>query len=251
MRADSSDPEAALSAVDPDAALPALSVVVPVRDERDSLVPLHRELEAALAGAGPVELILVDDGSIDGSLEVLRDLERKDAAVRLLSFDASRGQSLALAAGFAAARAPVVVTLDADLQNDPTDIPRLLRHLDVADVVNGVRVGRRDGRVRIWVSRVANALRNRLTAETVTDVGCSLRAMRSEFLQRVELRDGLHRFLPTLLRLEGARVIEIPVVHRPRRFGRSKYGVVDRLGPALRDLLVVRRLRRAAQRVRG
>ncbi|MCZ6464290.1 MAG: glycosyltransferase family 2 protein [Proteobacteria bacterium] len=232
-------------------AVPVLSVVVPVRDERDSLVPLHRELDAALASlGGPVELIFVDDGSEDGSLNVLRALEAKDPAVRVLPLGERRGQSAALAEGFRAARAPLLATLDADLQNDPADIPRLLEHLGDADVVNGVRVGRlgRDSWARILVSTLANAVRNRLTRETVTDVGCSLRVMRAEFVQRIQLERGMHRFLPTLLRLEGARLTEVPVAHRPRRYGVSKYGVFDRLWQSLGDLRTVRRMQRAARR---
>ncbi len=218
-----------------------LSVVVPVYDEVDSLEPLHRELDAALSPlSGEIELIFVDDGSRDGSLDALRALERKDPRVHVVSLGAHRGQSAALDAGFRAARGAVIATLDADLQNDPRDIPRLLPYLDEADVVNGVRVDRRDHPIRILSSRVANGVRNWITGESVSDVGCSLRLMRTSYLRRIKLYHGLHRFLPTLLRLEGARVIEVPVRHRPRRFGRSKYGIFDRLGVALIDLWAVR-----------
>ena len=220
---------------------PFLSVVVPLRDEEESLEPLHRELDAALAGvAGGVELIFVDDGSRDGSLARLREIAAKDARVRVLALDRSHGQSAALDAGFRAVRGEVTVTLDADLQNDPADIPRLLAELDRADVVNGVRQGRRDSAVRLLSSRIANGVRNFVTHETVSDVGCSLRAMRTELLRRVKLFRGLHRFLPTLLRLEGARVVEIPVAHRPRRYGASKYGIGNRLWVGIVDLAAVR-----------
>jgi len=226
-----------------------LSVVVPLKDEQDSLEPLHRELDAALAGvAGGVELIFVDDGSRDESRARLRGLAAKDARVRVLALDRNHGQSAALDAGFRAARGAVVVTLDADGQNDPADIPRLLAALDRADVVNGVRVGRRDDWLRRVSSRVGNGFRNAMTQETVTDVGCSLRAMRAEPLRRVRLWRGAHRFLPTLLRLEGARVVELPVAHRPRRHGRSKYGVLDRLFAGLADVLAVRWLQSRALR---
>lgn len=228
---------------------PGLSIVVPVRDEEDSLEPLHRELDAALAGvAGGVELIFVDDGSRDASRARLRALAAKDPRVRVLALDGNHGQSAALDAGFRAARGAVVVTLDADGQNDPADIPRLLAHLGRADVVNGVRVGRRDDWLRRASSRIANGFRNAVTRETVTDVGCSLRAMRAEPLRRVKLWRGAHRFLPTLLRLEGARVVEIPVSHRPRRHGRSKYGVRDRLFAGLADVFGVRWARSRALR---
>lgn len=231
------------------AAPPWLSVVVPLRDEQDSLEPLHHELDAALGSvAGGVELIFVDDGSRDGSRARLRGIAAKDPRVRVLALDRNHGQSAALDAGFRAARGAVVVTLDADGQNDPADIPRLLAALDRADVVNGVRVGRRDGLGRRVSSAIANGFRNAWTRESVTDVGCSLRVMRAEKLRRVRLWRGAHRFLPTLLRLEGARVLELPVAHRPRRYGRSKYGVLDRLFAGLADVFGVRWLQSRALR---
>jgi glycosyltransferase involved in cell wall biosynthesis len=226
-------------------------VVIPLYDERDSLEPLYLELDAALAGVeGGVELIFVDDGSRDGSLAVLRELERKDPRVRVVALQDNHGQSAALDAGFQVARGEVTATLDADLQNDPADIPRLLQHLDRADVVNGIRVQRRDSRLRILSSRIANAVRNRVTGESITDVGCSLRVVRTAYLRRIKLYRGMHRFLPTLLRMEGARVIEMPVVHRPRRYGRSKYGIRNRLGEALIDLMAVRWMQKRVLRTR-
>ena len=210
-------------------------------DERDNLEPLHAELSAALASVpGGVEFVYVDDGSRDGSAEALAGLAARDARVRVLRFAANCGQTAAFAAGFEAARGEVVATLDADLQNDPADLPRLLAALDGADVVNGVRQGRRDGFVRKLSSRVGNGFRNWVTHESVTDVGCSLRVMRAAYLRRVKLYRGMHRFLPTLLRLEGARVIELPVAHRPRRHGRSKYGIANRLFVGLADVFAVR-----------
>jgi glycosyltransferase involved in cell wall biosynthesis len=216
-------------------------VVVPVFDERENLEPLHQELSAALAGLpGGVEFVYVDDGSRDGSAERLADLAKRDERVRVLRFAENSGQSAAFAAGFQAARGEVVATLDADLQNDPADLPRLLAALDRADVVNGVRQGRRDGWVRKVSSRVGNGFRNWMTRESVSDVGCSLRVMRASYLRRVKLYRGMHRFLPTLLRLEGARVIELPVSHRPRRHGRSKYGIANRLFVGIADVFAVR-----------
>jgi glycosyltransferase involved in cell wall biosynthesis len=216
-------------------------VVVPVFEERDNLEPLHRELDAALAQLpGGVELVYVDDGSRDGSAEALAALAKCDDRVRVLRFRENRGQSAAFDAGFRAARGEVVATLDADLQNDPADLPRLLAALDRADVVNGVRVGRQDGLVRRLSSRIGNGFRNWLTHETVSDVGCSLRVMRASYLRRVKLYRGMHRFLPTLLRMEGARVAELPVRHRPRRHGRSKYGIANRLFVGLADVFAVR-----------
>lgn len=220
---------------------PELSIVVPVRDEEASLETLHAELEAALRGLGDrVEILFVDDGSRDGSLSQMRELAKRDARVRVIALDGRHGQTAAFAAGFAHVRGDVTVTLDADLQNDPADIPLLLSALDDVDVVNGVRQQRRDGIVRRLSSRIANGFRNRLTGESVTDVGCSLRAIRTEHLRRVKLFRGMHRFLPTLLRLEGARLREVPVSHRPRRYGRSKYGIRNRLFAGVLDVLAVR-----------
>jgi len=212
-----------------------------VFEERDNLEPLHQELRAALAGVtGGVEFVYVDDGSRDGSAEALADLAKGDERVRVLRFEHNSGQSAAFAAGFEAARGEIVATLDADLQNDPADLPRLLAGLDRADVVNGVRVGRQDGLVRKLSSRVGNGFRNWMTEESVSDVGCSLRVMRASYLKRVKLYRGMHRFLPTLLRMEGARVIELPVSHRPRRHGHSKYGIANRLFVGLADVFAVR-----------
>jgi glycosyltransferase involved in cell wall biosynthesis len=227
-------------------------VVVPLRDEEASLEPLHRELDLAVAAvAGGAEFLFVDDGSRDASLARLHAIAEKDPRVRVLALDGRHGQTAALDAGFRAARGEVVVTLDADLQNDPADIPRLLDHLGSADVVNGVRAGRRDGWVRRASSRIANAARNRVTQENVTDVGCSLRAMRSHYLRRVKLYRGMHRFLPTLLRLEGARIVEVAVAHRPRRYGASKYGIRNRLWSGIADLLAVRWMQSRALRYRA
>jgi glycosyltransferase involved in cell wall biosynthesis len=220
---------------------PWLSVVVPVHDEEENLAPLHAELESAVAGlARGVEFIYVDDGSRDGSRAVLEELRRRDPRVRLLALDRNRGQTAALEAGFGAARGEVTATLDADRQNDPADLPRLLRELERADVVNGVRTQRRDSWVRRLSSRIGNGFRNRVTGEAVTDVGCSLRVMRTRFLREVKLYRGMHRFLPTLLALAGARVVEMPVGHRPRVAGRSKYGIGNRLFVGLADVLAVR-----------
>ena len=220
---------------------PWLSVVVPAYNEEESLAALHRELDAALAKLGrPAEIVLVDDGSRDGTLPAMRALALEDPRVRVVALDGNHGQTAALDAGFRAARGEVIATLDADLQNDPADLARLLEHLERADVVNGVRAERRDSVVRRLSSRIANGVRNWATGESVTDVGCSLRVMRAEYVRRIKLYRGLHRFLPTLLRMEGARVIEVPVAHRPRAHGVSKYGIGNRLFAGLHDVFAVR-----------
>lgn len=222
-----------------------LSVVIPAYDEKDSLAPLLEEVRAALDGSGlGYEVLFVDDGSTDGSDRVLRDLRAADPRVRVVSLARNAGQSAAMDAGFRRARGDVVVTLDADLQNDPADIPRVLGALDGCDAVVGVRVGRRDGLVRRASSRVANFVRNRLSQESIVDTGCSLKAFRRTALSRIVLYDGMHRFLPTLLKMQGFRVREVPVGHRPRRHGRSKYGIGNRLLPSFLDLLAVRWMKR-------
>lgn len=229
-----------------------LSVVVPVRDEVSSLDTLLAELDAALAGLGlELEWIFVDDASRDGSGERLRAWMEKDPRLRLFSLAEWGGQSAALDVGLRAARGDVVAILDADGQNDPADIPHLLAGLATADVVSGIRKGRRDRWVRRWSSRIANGVRRAVLRDEVTDIGCALRVARTRYLRRVKLYGGMHRFLPILLALEGARLAEQPVRHRPRSGGRSKYGIGNRLLPSLADLLAVAWMQRRAIRQRG
>jgi len=224
---------------------PGISLVIPVYNERDNLAILHSELTAVMKTIGDAyEILFVNDGSTDGSDKVLRDLRAADPSVRVLALARNSGQSAAMDAGFKGAAGDVVVTLDADLQNDPADIPRLLQALDGWDAVVGMRQKRRDNLVRRVSSRVANYVRNRLSDETITDTGCSLKAFRRASLSRIVLYDGMHRFLPTLLKMEGARVREVAVGHRPRRHGTSKYGIGNRLLPSFMDLLAVRWMKR-------
>lgn len=228
-----------------DAGAPELSVVVPLYNEEENLPVLMGELGAAIATTGLThELIFVDDGSTDGSAEVLAGLAKSLPQLRILRHQRNAGQSAALVAGFRAARGRLVVTLDSDLQNDPADIPRLLARLDEGfDAVSGVRRNRRDSWVRRLSSRIANAVRNWATDESVTDVGCSLKAYRREFLVDLPMFTGMHRFLPTLVRWNGARLTEIDVNHRPRLHGVAKYGIGNRLFRALADLFAVRWMR--------
>jgi glycosyltransferase involved in cell wall biosynthesis len=222
-----------------------ISVVIPVYNEKENLVPLLAEVSAVLKGIGRgYEVLFVDDGSTDGSGRVLSDLRRTDPHVRVVSFARNAGQTAAMDAGFRRARGEVVVTLDADLQNDPADIPLLLAQLEGWDAVVGVRAKRRDSVVRRISSRVANYVRNRLSDETISDTGCSLKAYRRAALSRLVLWNGMHRFLPTLLKMEGFRVRETPVGHRPRRHGESKYGIGNRLVPSFMDLMAVRWMKR-------
>lgn len=228
---------------------PTLSVVVPYRDEAASLPQLHRELAAVLDGLPCAsEMLWVDDASRDDGPAVARGLAATDPRLRLLSLTPHAGQAAALEAGFRAARGRIVATLDADLQNDPADLPRLLAALAEADCVCGVRVRRRDPLSKRIASRIANVVRRRLLGDGVRDVGCSLRVMRAEPLARIKLFRGGHRFLPALLALEGARIVELPVHHRPRRHGRSSYGIGSRLAVVWLDLLAMMWLARRVHR---
>ena len=218
-----------------------LSLVIPAYNEEETIEECVREADGVLARLGrPYEILVVDDGSTDGTFERLRALKRGVSALRAIRYRENRGQTTAMAAGFENARAEIIVTIDADMQNDPADIPRLVDRLGDYDVVCGVREKRRDSFVRKASSTIANSVRNRLTHENIHDVGCTLRAFRAAYLRRVKLFEGMHRFLPTLLRLEGARIVEIPVRHRPRLKGKNKYGIGNRLFKGLRDLWAVR-----------
>ncbi len=219
----------------------ALSLVIPAFNEEEAIEDCVLEADRILNGTGlRYEIVVVDDGSTDGTFEKLRSLCECLPDFRAVRFRGNRGQSTALAAGIACARGNVVVTMDADGQNDPADIPRMLDRLDEYDVVCGVRSKRRDNFVRRASSVIANAARNFVTREKIVDTGCSLKVFRRCFLDRIKLFDGMHRFLPTLLRLEGARIVEVSVNHRPRLAGKTKYGIGNRLFRGLRDLFAVR-----------
>jgi len=220
-----------------------LSVVIPVYNEEDNLPLLWPELRGVLEQmAVSFEVLFVDDGSRDRSAEIIRAMREADARVRLVRLKANAGETAATDAGFKVARGQRVVTMDADLQNDPRDIPALVQRLEQWDAATGWRVsrGQGDSIVRRISSRVANLTRNWLSDESIRDSGCTFRAFRRECLRGLVLYRGFHRFIPTLLRMRGYRVVEVPVRNRPRRFGQSKYGVLDRLFVALVDLLVVR-----------
>jgi dolichol-phosphate mannosyltransferase len=228
-----------------------LSLVVPVYNERDNLPLLVEEIRRALAGgARPYEVVAVDDGSTDGSLEVLKALKREHPELHIVAFAEHAGQTAAFAAGFRAARGQVIVTLDADLQNDPADVPALVAELERsgATAVVGYRASRYDSGWKRLQSRVANSVRNRLNRETIRDTGCSLKAFRADAVRAVALFTGMHRFLPTLIKLQGGSVTEVPVRHRPRRFGKTKYGMWNRAFRSLVDALAVRWMQRRALR---
>jgi glycosyltransferase involved in cell wall biosynthesis len=227
---------------------PALSVVVPLYNEEANLPILQEEFRVALSGLD-YEIIFIDDGSVD------RTAERIESAsnIRLIRFEKNAGQSAAIYAGLTAARGETVVIIDGDLQNDPADIPRLLAEITRgADLVCGYRVRRRDTVTRRLTSRIANAVRSRYTRDGVRDTGCTLKAMRRECVSTLLPFRGMHRFIPALIKSAGYRLVEIPVNHRPRRFGQSKYGLGNRALRATIDMFGVRWLlsRRLNYRVR-
>jgi len=219
-----------------------VSVVLPIHNEASNLAPLIEEISTALRGVR-YEIVAVDDGSTDGSTAELDGLRGRFGSLRIVRLTRRSGQSAATAAGLDAARGETIVTLDADGQNDPGDIPALLGVLaadpSLAAAV-GYRVRRADSLWRRVQSHVANAVRNRITRDGMRDTACSLKAMRRSAIARVPRFDGMHRFLPALLIAQGGRLQEVPVRHRPRRSGRSKYGMWDRAFRGLVDAFAVR-----------
>jgi glycosyltransferase involved in cell wall biosynthesis len=229
---------------------PELSVVVPVYNEEDSLPILYEEVRQALDGAGrSFELLLVDDHSTDTSLAVMLALRRRDPRVKVLHFRRNYGQTAAMSAGFEHARGRIVVTLDGDLQNDPADIPLMLAKIDEGfDIVAGWRKSRKDGFVlRRAPSQVANRLIAWVTDTPIHDTGCTLKAFRAKLVKNLSLYAEQHRFLPAMSRGSGARVAEIVVNHRARRFGSSKYGL-ERALRVLLDLFVIKLISQFARR---
>jgi glycosyltransferase involved in cell wall biosynthesis len=226
--------------------------VLPVYNERDNLAPLLAEVDAALRHL-PHEIIAVDDASTDGSLTELLAIQRDNPRLHVLALERHAGQSAATLAGIDAARGDVVVTMDADGQNDPSELPAMLAVLERDEscvAVVGYRVRRADGAWKRVQSKIANAVRNWITGDKVRDTGCGLKVMRRAEVLRLARFDGMHRFLPTLLRMHGRRVVELPVSHRRRLHGRSKYGMWDRALRGLRDALGVRWLARRRLRYR-
>jgi glycosyltransferase involved in cell wall biosynthesis len=222
-----------------------ISVVVPVFNEEENLPILLSRLVEVLNGLHqPFEMIFVDDGSSDGSRKVLKEMINQYPPLRLIGFKENRGLSTALLAGMREARGKKIVTLDSDLQNDPADIPKLLREMDHYDMATGWRQKREDPWLKKISSKIANAVRNRLSGERIHDSACTLRAFRRECLQDIWVFNGMHRFLSTLVKMEGYRIVEVPVSHHPRRFGKSKYNIRNRLWRSFIDLLVVRWMKR-------
>ncbi len=218
-----------------------ISVVVPVYNEEENLPILIPEIVSALEPLSkPYEMIFVDDGSTDRSRDILKKMAPQHPELRLLGLKRNCGETAAGAAGLKEARGRVVITLDADLQNDPKDIPKMLEYLRDYDMVTGWRETREDSWVKRITSKIANGIRNRLSGESIRDSGCTFRAYKRECLQNLKLYKGMHRFMPTLVKMEGFRVIEVPVGHRSRKFGVSKYTTWNRMWRAFVDLLAVR-----------
>jgi dolichol-phosphate mannosyltransferase len=226
---------------------PLLSIVIPVMNEAESIPFLASEVESAMS-SGDVdwECLWVDDGSTDETGSVLAGLESSNPRHRALPLAHNFGQSAALAVGFSVARGKVLGTLDGDGQNDPADLLRLLEHMhkSSADMVNGIRAKRKDSIVRKLSSQIANRFRNSLTGESVTDVGCAIRVFKRECVEKIPVFKGMHRFFPTLVKMQGFSITEIPVNHRPRERGKTKYGINNRLWVGLADTFAVMWMKR-------
>ncbi len=221
-----------------------ISVVLPCHNELANLRPLAQAIHAAVEPLGvEYEIIFTDDCSDDGSWTTLREMAAAQPRLRAQRLAQRSGQSAAMWAGIRAARGRVIVTLDADLQNDPADIPKLLEALQRADCVCGSRVEARrqgDSWVRVASSRIANCVRNKLSEETISDAGCCFRAFKRACVADVKFFRGAHRFLPTLVKMEGFSVVEVPIRHHPRAGGKTHYGIGNRLFKSFADLLAVR-----------
>lgn len=234
----------------PSTTSPSLSVVIPVCNEADNVLPLGLEIQAALAGRD-YEVIFVDDGSTDGTADRVRELRRQVPQVRLIRHSRRSGQSIALCTGVRAARAPWVATLDGDGQNDPADIPALIAMVEQAaaadlKLVMGHRQSRQDTLVRRLSSRIANGVRARLLHDATPDTGCGIKLLHRATFLELPVFNHMHRFLPALYLRAAARVISVPVRHRARTRGQSKYGIGNRLWVGIVDLFGVRWLIRRA-----
>jgi dolichol-phosphate mannosyltransferase len=234
--------------------VPAVSVVVPVRNEAANVAPLVAEIAAALAERGRFEIVYVNDGSADATGDELRALMRQHPFLRQIRHAQSCGQSAAVRTGVAAARAPIVVTLDGDGQNDPAFVPKLIAAIESnprVGLVAGQRVGRKASGFKRFQSRIANAVRGSVLRDGTRDTGCGLKAFRREVFLALPYFDGLHRFLPALVKREGYDIAYVDVIDRPRQHGLSNYGMWDRLWVGILDLAgvwwLIRRRRRVPQ----
>ncbi|MCD6385770.1 glycosyltransferase family 2 protein [Candidatus Sumerlaeota bacterium] len=230
-----------------DSQKPYISVIVPVKNEYDNIEPLVREIVSAFEPTGwSYEIIYVDDGSTDNSFDKIQSLREQFPQLRGIQLDRNYGQSTAFLAGVDTARGELIATLDGDLQNDPADLPKMIELLQKKslDMVTGIRVGRRDTFFRRIQSRIANYVRNKITGDNIIDSACAVRVYRRECFASIVKFNGMHRFMPTLFRMAGYRVEQVPVNHRPRRFGKAKYGMLNRVFKATADLFGVRWLQK-------
>lgn len=232
---------------------PAISVVIPCFNERENLRPLLEELGAVMDSIGsPWEIIVTDDCSTDGSWEELLSIASQSSSIRIQRLRRNCGETAASWAGMRAARGDVIVTIDSDLQNSPKEIPLLLAALPRYDLVCGTRSRSRsagDGLTRIFYSKITNRVRAAILGDRISDSGCTFRAFRRECLEGLQPFRGLHRFLPSVFKIQGYTVLEIPVSHRPRIHGKSKYGVCDRLFSSFADLMAVRWMKSRSIRI--
>ena len=221
---------------------PVYSILIPIKDEQDNIRRLYNEINKAMEHIDhPWECVWIDDGSTDSSLSILKEISKKDKNHHYISFEENCGQSAALFAGFKLARGDIFITIDGDGQNDPQDFPRLLQIMNEmnVDMVNGYRKKRQDSIIRKISSKIGNFVRNLITGKTVRDVGCSTRAFKRTCVENLPPFKGMHRFLPTLIHYQGFSWTEIPVNHRPRERGVSKYNISNRLWVGILDLFGV------------
>lgn len=221
------------------------SVIVPLKNEEGNIVELIHEIDRAMNQINaPWELLCVDDGSTDQTLPLLKKMSHERPHLRILAFDRNYGQSSAFDAGFKHAAGAYVITLDGDRQNDPADIPKLISAIKDVDMVCGYRQKRNDPIMKRVISTLANKVRSRLCGDGVRDTGCSLKIYRKQCLEQIKMYHGMHRFLPALFKIEGFKVMEIPVNHRERPAGKTKYNLFNRSFNTVADLFAVRWMRK-------
>ena len=222
-----------------------LSIIIPTKNERDNIQPLVREIASAMQSLNKeYEIIFIDDGSKDESLDEMIKMKKEFPQIRILKFDKNYGQTSALDAGIRNAKGEIISMLDGDMQNDANDILKLLDELKDCDMVVGIRQKRQDNIIKKISSKIANSVRNKLTNDDIIDTGCPLKVFKKECFNKVKLFTGLHRFFPTLVKLEGYTVKQVPVRHLPRLRGKTKYNIRNRLFKSLRDLFAVRWMQR-------
>ena len=217
------------------------SVIIPLKNEEENIADLINEVEPIMNSFNAAwEMICIDDGSTDNTLKILKSMTEKKRFLKAIVFDKNYGQSSAFDAGFKMARGEFIISMDGDRQNDPADIPKLVEQAENYDLVCGIRQKRKDTMVKNFTSKVANSIRSSVCKDGVSDTGCSLKIYRSKSLQNIKMFDGMHRFLPALFLLEGYKICQIPVNHRRREKGKTKYSFLNRSFNTIHDLLAVR-----------